>query len=443
MSSRINLSFAFWNIDKAYTKVDNARTPKLSDPSVYNTLCSHDVICLAETHLGPNDDLFMNGYKIYRKDRLDTRHAYNFYGGLAICIRNELSAGIRLVDTECSEIMWCRLSREYFNLDRDIFLANVYVSPAGSSFGARNECVFEALERDVCRFSSLGTVVICGDFNARTKTELDSCHDHIFNHDITPSGPTSVSSAFHRRNMDEANVNSHGKDFLNFCKTTNVRIMNGRVLGDTFGKFTCFSDRGNPSVIDYFCISAAHFQDVITFKVHQPSPFSIHCILSTKIRTGHFNSTASIDEQTYPFQNFIWSEGCDKRFLSALSSPAVTSKLADLNRSELSVDSLADSVQQILIDASVTAQIRRNKKRTRRHRPRHKKWYDKDCHKLLADVRKLGRKLRESPFCPMTLAAFRRKRKEYKKLLSAKKRTFRNNLFHQLDALRLSNSPVY
>ena len=143
----------------------------------------------------------MEGYKLYRKDRLDTRHAYRFYGGLAIGVRSELSAGVTLQKTDCSEIMWCKISKEFF-FERDTFLAVVYVCLQGSTFGARNENVFDALEKDFSKFSELGSVLVCGDFNARTSTEDDFCDVNISDQMPPPSSTVLSSSAFRRRNCD-------------------------------------------------------------------------------------------------------------------------------------------------------------------------------------------------------------------------------------------------
>ena len=41
----------------------------------------------------------------------------------------------------------------------------------------------------------------------------------------------------HRNNMDSRDTNSRGDNFLDFLKATRMRILNGRVFGDTLGNF--------------------------------------------------------------------------------------------------------------------------------------------------------------------------------------------------------------
>ena len=58
--------------------------------------------------------------------------------------------------------------------------------------------------------------------------------------------------------MEFRKVNHNGKLPLEMCKSVSARILNGRLVGDTSGKFTRFSIDQNidvtdklPSVIDY------------------------------------------------------------------------------------------------------------------------------------------------------------------------------------------------
>jgi hypothetical protein len=48
--------------------------------------------------------------------------------------------------------------------------------------------------------------------------------------------------------------NNRGKQLLEFCVTTKLRILNGRVIGDLFGKYTCHKPTGS-SVVDYIILS--------------------------------------------------------------------------------------------------------------------------------------------------------------------------------------------
>jgi hypothetical protein len=45
-------------------------------------------------------------------------------------------------------------------------------------------------------------------------------------------------------------LDARGRPLLELCVTTKMRILNGRVIGDLFGKYTCHKPTGS-SVVDY------------------------------------------------------------------------------------------------------------------------------------------------------------------------------------------------
>lgn len=66
--------------------------------------------------------------------------------------------------------MWLRLGKKFFNEDKDIYLAFVYITPdvEQSAVQSRQQLdSFELLETDCHKYQSLGKVVLLGDFNSR------------------------------------------------------------------------------------------------------------------------------------------------------------------------------------------------------------------------------------------------------------------------------------
>jgi hypothetical protein len=72
--------------------------------------------------------------------------------------------------------------------------------------------------------------MLLGDFNARTSKLEDfvSKEGSTFIGDITETSYTPKN----RENFDST-VNNHGKCLIELCKTCNLRILNGRTLGDS------------------------------------------------------------------------------------------------------------------------------------------------------------------------------------------------------------------
>ena len=74
-----------------------------------------------------------------------------------------------------------------------------------------------------------------------------------------------------KRNNIDSQSNSHSLTLIDLCKTCNLRVINERKMGDSFGKPTYFSSEGSCSTIDYF------FQQVPSFIVKPQSLISDHC----------------------------------------------------------------------------------------------------------------------------------------------------------------------
>ena len=116
-------------------------------------------------------------------------------------------------------------------------------------------------------------MILLGDFNSRTgkySVTVSQDGNNIITNDQSES-------AFHpaERNSFDNVLNTHGKKLLEICKTFDLRIVNGRVNGDTLGRPTFHGTNGT-SVIDYFICDHHTFLDVANFVVEKPSPISDH-----------------------------------------------------------------------------------------------------------------------------------------------------------------------
>ena len=78
-----------------------------------------DIICLQETFLKPNKTFKINGYNIIRKDR-----EQSMGGGIAICLKNELS--FKLIEPQTK--LEC-VAVEVYSGNSKITIVNVYVPP--------------------------------------------------------------------------------------------------------------------------------------------------------------------------------------------------------------------------------------------------------------------------------------------------------------------------
>ena len=71
--------------------------------------------------------------------------------------------------------------------------------------------------------------------------------------------------------------NSYGKSLLEICTSSQLRILNGRTIGDSVGKATYHNYNGT-TINDYCICSASFLNNILSFQVGDFSPkMSDHC----------------------------------------------------------------------------------------------------------------------------------------------------------------------
>ena len=189
--------------------------------------------------------------------------------------------------------LWFKISKHDAKTTKDIYVCGLYIPPITSNYFDPE--IFEALEKDVLNFSSKGSIFLLGDFNSRTGKYSDSvCHD---GHNIITNDLSDSSFRPRRRNSYDNEFNSHGKRLLDICKSADLKILNGRVNGDTLGRPT-FHGRNGISVIDYAICDQDLFPYVSHFVVKQPCSLSDHSPIVTWI-----NINTSISELNSSHEN--------------------------------------------------------------------------------------------------------------------------------------------
>lgn len=442
MYTKDNVSLGFWNIDGLYTRVEGQRLCKLDDDVFKTYIKNFDIIGLVETHLGSNDQMVIEGYKIYQNNRPKTGNATKYYGGIAVAVRNTIRKGVKILPPTNTEITWIKLCGKFFNLEQDLYIAIAYVSPYRSSFTCQRDNIFELLENDVNEYSKLGNCMICADFNAKTGCEPDFCSDDNIRYLDLPNDYVNDTS-LNRNNMDLHKVDDHGKELLSLCKTSGLRILNGRTLGDILGYCTCYSPNGQPSTIDYILATTSALKNIDYFHVHPPTELSIHCMLSTKFKASFEPSDESRDLHPTP-DKYKWGKLSDTAFQEALVRPEIQAKInafLDKTNSDLTTDCAVDELNDILKTAAKMANIpqtkaSRNKKKTKR---RNRKWFDDDCRAMRWEMRKAASKLRQNPHDTALQHYYQTLRKKYKKLIKTTKSSFREKLLEQLETLSENN----
>ena len=157
-------------------------------------------------------------------------------------------------------MIWLKINKICFDMGTYIFLAGVYIwdekSPA---YNVMNVNLFDILQDDIFAFSQLGTVLVCGDCNARVGNDARRDLDFIVN----DRGVGELDSAEYQPDNDFMRVSpmiqSLTHTVLNFLICVKVarpillRLANGRLQHDKqIGSYTYCNKNVHVSLI-IFC----------------------------------------------------------------------------------------------------------------------------------------------------------------------------------------------
>ena len=170
MANLLNfVNIAMWNIRGLFDKINNVKVCKLDDQEILKRIQTFEIFCIQETQCGINEakSIKVPGYCLYpyqRKISKNNRH----FGGSLILIRNELRAGVKIIESKIADIIWIKLLKSFFNLENDVYFCSAYVPPLRSCYTQSLDYdIIQNLEEDIARFRLDGNVIIGGDFNAR------------------------------------------------------------------------------------------------------------------------------------------------------------------------------------------------------------------------------------------------------------------------------------
>ena len=157
-------------------------------------------------------------------------------GGVALGFTTNIQQVIKLISFQ-DNFLWAKLDKNFFKLDQDIFVCAINVPSRDSPYFNP-----EDLHNDIAKVSSEGYIMLTGDFNARTGNalyfvDIDECI-HL------PGDNLPQKYDLNRRKNYNPHINEHGQILLDICKTYDLRILNGRTTGDSFGKISYHSPKG-------------------------------------------------------------------------------------------------------------------------------------------------------------------------------------------------------
>ena len=168
----------------------------------------------------------------------------------------------------------------------------ILYSPVNSTY---YEDDFSNLENEITSIPQNTNILILGDLNARTGEKTDfienegSTHEQLYT--ILPDNYTEDTN--YNRNSCDKICNTQGQNLIDLCIASQLRILNGRFIGDILGNFTCHKSYG-ASVVDYALADMDLLKSIHFFQVKNATYLSDHSQISV-----HLHCNLSIDEQFY------------------------------------------------------------------------------------------------------------------------------------------------
>ena len=424
------LRVGFWNIHGHKSTILGNKL-KLTD--VIKTVERHDIFSIVETHANAQTDLSMKDFKCYRRSREVSGVKQS--GGIALYISKKIKDGVEYIPSNNRNMIWCKIKKNYFNIERDIFLGTAYFSPENFEKAANEDYLFD-LEENIAFFATKGDIVIQGDLNSRTGS-MNECILHDDDKYLTLPSDYECDVPLPRNSEDEV-TNTRGKSLVELCSANNMRIANGRTVGDLFGKKTCFQYNGS-SLVDYVICSSKFLSKMKFLKIHDLQPhISDHCSISFDISAETLKrSQLTPTTQQYTHQRLLFQDKNKHKINEIINSEEYQTKLNNVFEDSKDHE-LTGNFTKLLIEISDKAGMK-YQKLNNEARNKDPEWFDDECQTEKQNLKSLGKKVCRLPKDTILRRALFKRKKNFKNVCKRKKNEYMNVKIKNLDFKNAKN----
>ncbi len=420
----IDLSVLAWNI--------HGLSDKLGCPDFRKKLLGYDIIFLCETWLFEDSDKSLykiQGYQPENFPRFKFSSGQKSSGGIIFYVKNSVRKYVTVIKNVCDHFLVVKISNE----PMPQYIIFAYIPPYDTPY----KCIhcdnnfYEMLYDLYITFSAIGSVKVCGDLNSRTANTSDCPEIYAYNELLEDDQTLSAldvrdsDMALPQRCSQDAIVNTQGKFLLEFCKSTGLRIVNGRASHDKhIGKFTFHRllKKGDTkmarSTIDYLLAPSQCFQDIIHFNVDDKMPESDHCSISFMFKICITPVVECHDNNVYNV--------CSKYKWDGTKTTDLVHNLFDQKGLD-HLEHFLDSVRHLLpsdhvakafhdyIDQAADRCLRKGTGQNKKSPIPHNDWYDTEC----KNARKILQLANDEKADSHTISHLER---DYKRIRQKKKR---------------------
>ena len=440
-----NVSITYYNINGLHSRTNGVRCNKLNDQEFITNINS-DIVCLAETHCKSQNshEIQFNGYTTFSVCRPNLKKKGS--GGLAVLIKKHLRPGIKFEKIISTDFIFFKMCKKFFSMPEDVYICAVYLPPINSSYTQKDQNVslFDILEDEISKYCCKAQVILLGDLNARVNVKDKDYiqHDEI-SHNQLPQCYIADNIYYSRNSQDRGPTNDQGKQLLNFCIGTRMRMLNGRTLGDTKGRLTCHHYNGS-STVDWCLVSSEFLDSILYFRVNEFLTLSDHCPITVGIRACSTSLVNDSKAELFPLPTQIkWNEKIALQFKASLYSEKIQSKIKSFVLSVKDADTAANFLTNVLYDCLASCKIHVKKKISKNRKKRHKRWFDEDCIELKRNMQKQARMIRIQNGSLDSVQRFFAAKKKFKKCVKRKHLLYKNKLVESLNMLESKNPQAF
>ena len=195
-----------------------------------------DIIGIVETKLTNNNEISLHGYKWLGHNRTNLRQNDNGSGGVGLFIKDYLYEiyDISIFDKNFRDVLIVQFKDKKSNYS---FVICVYYLPPENNINGRiSQGFYDFLTNIIFKLDDFDMCLFMGDMHARCGQESDV---------VAVIDGSDIRS----RNVIDDTKNSRGPIFMDFLKSVNYLLINGRITPE-LDNFTCISHKGR-SVVDY------------------------------------------------------------------------------------------------------------------------------------------------------------------------------------------------
>ena len=195
----------------------------------------YDINILLETWKGTDANFNIPDFKILQKCRNKQRRSKQFSGGIVILNKSKLHKGIyELQDMSTSKYrIWLKLDMVFFGIEKDLFICACYIPQVNYPYYDDD---FLKLETEISQVYDKGNIFLIGDLNARIANRSDFIEnkDELCAPDTLQNIlPDEYICDFNiNRNSVDSVFNSQGQQLMDLCIASQLRVLNGRFIGD-------------------------------------------------------------------------------------------------------------------------------------------------------------------------------------------------------------------